>query len=182
MHRDHDHDHHHHAHHHHEHASANGARAGVHAASLAGPGHNHPHAARDVAQWQTPHREPHQHAGRADTQGEPDLDQVEAAFVEGFLSASNPMGFLRLANVPFEMTDQDTRLVLLRVETDVIADVGSITPHLGGRTFRYDPLPASLISQRRRLRFIYFDGAAPRALSYAQVRSNAAPGDFTAID
>jgi hypothetical protein len=180
MNRDHQHDHHHHNHH----APANGAgrRAEPQHASLAGPGHNHPQSSRDAVQWQTPHRHPHQPVGRDDAPGETDLDQVEAAFVEGFLAASDPMSFLRLANVPFQMVgEHDTSLMLLRVETDVVADVGSITPHLGGRSFRYDPLPAPLISQRRRLRFIYFDGTAPRPFSYAQVRAHAALSSPAAV-
>ena len=45
-----------------------------------------------------------------------------------------------------------------------------ITPHLGGTSFRYDPLPARLVSRRKRLRFIYFDGQAPRALKLEEVR------------
>jgi hypothetical protein len=41
--------------------------------------------------------------------------------------------FLRLARVPFEGTAADgAKLALLRVEVDSVADVGSITPHLGG--------------------------------------------------
>ena len=32
---------------------------------------------------------------------------------------------------------------------------------------RYDPLPASMVSQRRRLRFVYFDGGRLRLLSLA---------------
>ncbi len=34
---------------------------------------------------------------------EPDLDKVEKAFVDGFLAATDPTSFLRLARVPFEM-------------------------------------------------------------------------------
>jgi hypothetical protein len=138
---DHDHGHHHHdlPHHHahHDHHPRNGAHP-----SPAGLGHNHQET-RDAAQWQTPHldpahAQPHEHE-------EPDLDQVEAAFVEGFMAASDPTSFLRLARIPFEAKATDgARLVLLRVETDVVADIGSLTPHLGGGSFRYDPLPQSL--------------------------------------
>jgi NitT/TauT family transport system substrate-binding protein len=95
---------------------------------------------------------------------------------DGFLSAGDPTSFLRLAGIPFEATAPDgARLSLLRVETEVVADVGSVTPHLGGGSFRYDPLPASLVSRRRRLRFVYFDGAGPRALDFAAARSGLSP-------
>lgn len=157
MHRDHDHD-----HHHHDPHPGNGARP-----EAAGVGHNH--EIREAAQWQTPHLDP----GHAQPQehGEPDLDQVEAAFVEGFMTASDPTSFLRLARVPFEIKAADgARLVLLRVETDVVADIGSLTPHVGGKSFRYEPLPKSLLSRRRHLRFVYFDGERLQALTFANVR------------
>jgi hypothetical protein len=51
-----------------------------------------------------------------------------------------------------------------------LADVGSVTPHLGGSSMRYDPLPASMVSQRRRLRFVYFDGGAASVLTLGEVR------------
>jgi hypothetical protein len=129
-------------------------------------GHNH--ARPRVAQWQTPHRDD-------DVQPEPaperDLDKVEIAFIAGFMDAPDPTSFLRLAHVPFEIAARDgATLRLLRVEIDAMTDVGSLTPHLGGASFRHDPLPAGLVSSRRRLRFIYFDGTDLRALSFAEVR------------
>jgi len=156
MHRGHDHDHH------------NNGGGGV---TAAGPGHNHMVAARKPVQWHVPHRSDTPVDATAQAP-EPDLDLIEAAFVEGFREASDPTSFLRLAQVPFELTTADgTRLVLLRVEVDSIADVGAITPHLGGTSFRYDPLPARMVSRRSRLRFVYFDGQGLRALGLAELRS-----------
>ncbi|MDP2408933.1 MAG: hypothetical protein Q8M26_01470 [Pseudolabrys sp.] len=150
MHQGHDHDHHHHG---------NGA----------GAGHNHAGPVKNVVQWQTPHKA--QPAEAEPLHGEPDLDLVEAAFVEGFSRTSDPTSFLRLARIPFEAADADGRkLVLLRVETDAVTDVGSLTPHLGGGTLRYDPLPGKMVAQRRRLRFVYFDGAGLRPLTLGEVR------------
>ena len=144
---DHDHDHHHHDH--------------------GGPGHNRG-AERPVAQWQTPHSPGEQRAAPA----EPDLDKVEAAFIEGFIDAPDPVSFLRLGRIPFEMIAADgARLHLLRVEIDALADVGSLTPHLGGGSFRYDPLPPRMVSHRRRLRFVYFDGDKLRPLTFTEVRT-----------
>jgi hypothetical protein len=51
-----------------------------------------------------------------------------------------------------------------------VTDVGSVTPHLGGKSFRYDPLPAALV-RRRRLRFIYRGDSGIRALEFAEVRT-----------
>ena len=77
-----------------------------------------------------------------------------------------------LGRIPFEMIAADgATLNLLRVEIDALADVGSLTPHLGGGSFRYDPLPARLVSHRRRLRFVYFDGEKLRPLTFTDVRA-----------
>ena len=133
-----------------------------------GPGHNHHQSHRAAVQWQTPHQPDGGKEHAAAT--EPDLDKVEAAFVDGFFQAGDPTSFLRLARIPFEVALGEANLKLLRVEIDALTDVGSLTPHVGGATFRYDPLPSNFVSRRRRLRFVYFDGASLRALSYAELR------------
>ena len=152
MHQGHDHDHHHHG---------NGASAGA--------GHNHVTPLRAV-QWQTPHK-PHSHE-HDHSQGEADLDLVEAAFAESFSSTSDPASFLRLAHIPSEAVDASgVKLVLLRVESEAVTDVGSLMPHLGGGSLRYDPLPAQMVTRRRRLRFVYYDGEKARLLKLAEVRA-----------
>lgn len=157
MHRGHDHD--------HPHAHQDGGGRG-------GFGHNRTNGHQSVVQWQTPHLGPGDHPHGDHDHGEPDLDLVERAFVAAFADAPDPTSFLRLAQVPFEATSADgARLVLLRVETDLVTDVGALMPHLGGASFRYDPLPAAMVAHRRRLRFVYFDGQAARALSLADVRA-----------
>jgi hypothetical protein len=140
-----------------------------------GPGHNH--APPRAVQWQAPHR-PHGHAEHAQGQPEPDFDLVEAAFAEGFATTSDPTSFLRLAGVPFEAFDgAGGRLCLLRVELEQVADIGTMTPHLGGGSFRYDPLPAKLVSRRRRLRLVYHDGRNLRPLSLGEARGLTGQGN-----
>jgi hypothetical protein len=156
MHHDHDdHEHDGHGHHHHDHGHTHSH----------GPGHNA--MGRRPVQWQTPH-DPDAGQGHA-AAPEPDFDLVETAFVAGFANAPDPVSFLRLARVPFTgRTGAGETLQLLRVETDEAVDVASITPHLGGATMRYDPLPPRMVSRRRRLAFVYFDGKAARRLTFAE--------------
>ena len=143
---------------------------GAHGTATPGVGHNAPPVAR-AAQWQTPHRPPGAGEGGDQNAGEPDVDLVERAFAEGFLAATDAISFLRLARVPLVALGADgARLVLLRVELEAFTDVGSVTPQLGGGGFRYDPLPAKIVSQRRRLRFAYFDGTTVRPLLFHEVR------------
>jgi hypothetical protein len=148
---------HHHGHdHHHD--------DGDHTHAPRGLGHN---AAGRAAQWQTPHAPGASHAPA--TTPEPDFDLVEAAFVAGFTSAPDPTSFLRLARIPFEGRTADGQgLKLLRVETSEAVDIGAVTPHLGGASMRYDPLPAKLVSKRRKLDFVYFDGETIRRLTFAE--------------
>lgn len=149
MHRGHDHDHHH---------VHNGAA-----------GHNRPAPPR-TAQWQTPHL-PHGHETDDYHHAEPDLDLVEMTFVEGFASTKDPVSFLRLARIPFEAADaRGVKLMLLRVETAATTDVGTLSLQLGGGAMRYDPLPARMVTHRRKLSFVYFDGNRPRALTLGEVR------------
>jgi hypothetical protein len=155
----------------HEHDHSNGGGAPF-VTAPAGVGHNRPTDPRRPVQWQTPHRDDAPAVEEGRPRPETDLDMVEAAFVEGFLAASDATSFLRLAKVPFEGAAADgVKLALLRVEVDSVADVGSITPHLGGFSFRYDPLPARMISRRKRLRLVYFDGQGVRLLSLSEARS-----------
>ena len=150
---------------HHHDQEAGGSASQV---EIAGIGHNQVNMPARPAQWQVLHGDPK--PGGGEPSGVTDLDLVEAAFVEGFLAAGDPTSFLRLARVPFQATTPNgAKLALLRVEIDSIADVGAITPHLGGDTFRYDPLPASMVSRHRRLRFIYFDGTRLRPLGLAEI-------------
>ena len=144
-----------HPHHHHHH--------GPH-----GPGHN---GHRAATQWQTPHLPPGEAMPEAGP-AEPDLDLVETAFVEAFPAAPDPTSFLRLAGVPFTGKGRDgVVLSLLRVEANAATDIGTLTPHLGGASFRYDPLPAAMTSRRKTLAFVYFDGGGLVRLSLAEAKA-----------
>jgi len=132
-----------------------------------GQGHNHP---PEAAQWQTPHL-PDGTKVEVTDRAEPDRDLVEDSFVEGFSAASDPTSFLRLAGVAFTGVDGEGKtLSLLRVNLDQTTDMSAITPHIGGKTYRYDPLPAKLVSKRRKLRFVYHDGEVLRELSFFEAR------------
>ena len=132
----------------------------------AGAGHNAP----QPVQWQTPHR-PHGHVHPDDHDHEPDLDLVEAAFVEGFARAPDPVSFLRLAGVPFKSERDGLPLDLVRVEIESATDVASVTPLLGGRGHRVAPLPASHVGHRRRLGFHYLAGEEMVRLDLAEARA-----------
>ena len=137
-----------------------------------GHDHAHPHALpghnRKAAQWQVAHL-----PGAEDLTppAERDVDLVETSFVEGFERTSDPTSFLRLAGIPFVGVDgTGRRLHLLRVEIESLTDLGAVSPLLNGEGMRYDPLPARLVSQRRRLAFVYHDGRGVVRLDFAEAR------------
>jgi hypothetical protein len=138
------------------------------------PGHNSGPAPE--TQWQVPHKrgdhDPDHDHDHETAAAEPDFDLVEASFVEGFWAASDPTSFLRLAGVPFHGRDGTGRvLALLRVEQEQTADVAAVTPQLDGQGMRTDPLPASRVARRRRVRLVYLDGTAPVRLTLAEARA-----------
>lgn len=123
------------------------------------PGAGHNGHSTEAAQWQTPHIPEGEHADEHRSDETKDLDLIEKAFVEGFATTSDPTSFLRLAGVPFTgISEGGFRLNLLRVEQNASTDLGSLTPALGGSSFRYDPLPARMTSRRSDLHFVYHDG------------------------
>jgi len=161
----HDHDHRHNGQHHHHHHHDHYAPEGVSGYGLApAAGHN----AAQAAQWQTPHHHAHGHT----SEPEADFDLVEASFAENFPRASDPTSFLRLARIPFVGRHPDGRVLrLLRVEYEEATDVGSVTPHVGGESLRYDPLPAQMVSTRKRLRFVYQAGESVTRLTLGEART-----------
>ncbi|MEP0323463.1 hypothetical protein [Bauldia litoralis] len=144
-----------HDHHHHHHAHA--------------PiGHN---GATATTQWQTPHL-PEGAARPEAAPSEPDLDLVETAFLEAFPRAPDVTSFLRLAGVPFVgRTGDGETLNLLRVEANQTTDIGSMTPHLGGGGYRYDPLPAAMTSRRQTLAFVYAGSTGATRLALAEAKA-----------
>lgn len=168
---DHGHDHSHHGgDHDHPHPHHDGDHGRAHRHVSPHPaGHNSAHGAR---QWQTPHLPDGQVIPAEAGPAEPDLDLVERAFVEAFPAAKDPTSFLRLAGVPFTGKAPDGKtLNLLRVETEATTDIGALTPHFGGASYRYDPLPAKMASQRTTLAFVYFDGAGLVRLPLAAAKA-----------
>ena len=131
----------------------------------AGAGHNSNGRAR---QWPTPHLPDSHHHADAHDHAEPDLDLVETAFLVAFPVAPDPTSFLRLAGVPFVAIVDGRTLHLLRVEASQTTDVGTLTPHVGGASHRYDPLPAKMTSRRQTLAFAYFAGTAVIRLTLAE--------------
>ncbi len=138
-------------------------------------GHDHHHHGfghnghRAPTQWQTPHLPDHVPVPEAPA--EPDLDLVEKSFLDAFPKISDATSFLRLAGVPFVGRTDDGRMFnLLRVEAQLVTDIGALSPGLGGG-HRYDPLPAAMVSKRETLGFVYYDGSSPVRLSLAEARA-----------
>ena len=77
--------------------------------------------------------------------GERDIDKVEMAFIDGFIDATDPISFLRLGPRAVRNDRRPTAQssVCCASKSTRSTDVGSLTPHLGGESFRYDPLPAA---------------------------------------
>lgn len=91
---------------------------------------------------------------------------VEDAFIEGFRSATDRRGFLRLAAIPDELPD-GLKLVEIRIEDRYT--VGSAAPGFASSELVYHPLPAGMIRGENRLVFVYVSTAKRREFSLAEV-------------
>ena len=159
-----------HAHDHlHDHSNGGG---GALAAAPAGIGHNRPVEPQRPVQWQTPHRDDAPAAARGGSVPRPISTWSRPPSSRAFSPPATRPASCGWRGCRSKATAADgAKLALLRVEVDSVADVGSITPHLGGASFRYDPLPARMVSRRKRLRLVYFDGQKPRMLDLAEALS-----------
>lgn len=91
---------------------------------------------------------------------------LEAAFIDGFRTASDRRGFLRLAAVPDELP-HGLKLVEVRIEDGYT--VGSAAPGFASAELVYQPLPNGMIRGSSRLVFVYVSISQRRELSLADV-------------
>jgi hypothetical protein len=79
---------------------------------------------------------------------------------------------IMLAGVPCHGRDRDgRRLALPRVKPEQAADVAAVTPQLDGQGMRTDPLPASRVARRRRVRLVHLLGTEPVRRTPAEARA-----------
>lgn len=132
------HHHHHHDHHQHDHEAHDHAAPGA--------GHNH----RDM---QHLHSHPH---GEAQHLNREELRELAASFVDGFRASEDKTSYLRLAGIPFQISDSDGRamhLVDTKIETSW--QIGTATPGFASRELAYLPFPGKMIAARETMSFTY---------------------------
>lgn len=142
---DHTHDHHGHDHHTHGH-------------------HGHDHHGHDHRPGHNgaPADHLHSHPGHLQAQGGEDAEAREriedlcAAFIDGFTEAADKVSFLRLAGVPFEMAGADglaMKLVDVAIRTDY--QVGTASPGFASLELVYLPFAGTMVRERTRLDLVY---------------------------
>ena len=86
-----------------------------------------------------------------------DLQDITSQFIEGFLSASDKMSFLRLAGVPLEITPEgeEQKMKLVDVQLTTEWQVGTASPSFGSKELSYLPFPGEMIKERTNMNFVY---------------------------
>ena len=86
-----------------------------------------------------------------------DLKGITSQFIEGFLSASDKMSFLRLAGVPLEITPEGEgqKMKLVDVQLTTEWQVGTASPSFGSKELSYLPFPGEMIKERTNMNFVY---------------------------
>ena len=133
--------------------------------------HHHHHADGQVhvhVETQSTTGADHHHAAPSD--GE-DASLLEAAFIEGFRSATDKAVFLRLAGVPHHMPGKDGEgLKLFEVRISDHYEVGSAAPGFGTSELVYHPFPGAMVRRATRLRFVYGSLRETRELTWAEIK------------
>ncbi len=102
---------------------------------------------------------------------------VENAFIEGYRQVADKLGFLRLAQIPLELTEAEgPSLKLIEVVFEEVFEVGRASPGFGSRELVYHPLPSKLVGSRTRLLFRYVSSSGVKDLSLADLLAPAGFG------
>lgn len=94
---------------------------------------------------------------------------LETAFIEGFVAASDKLGFLTLTGVPFELDAPDGGgLKLMEIRIVESYRVGSASPGFASHELVYHVLPGEMVEHRRRLMLVYVSADGKRELDLAR--------------
>ena len=90
-----------------------------------------------------------------------DLQVLCAQFIEGFQEATDKAAFLRIAQVPFEISCEDggPGLKLVDVALKTEWQVGTASPSFGSKELSYLPFPGEMIIERTNMAFVYVSSA-----------------------
>ena len=99
----------------------------------------------------------HLHSHITDKDRSDDLKDITSQFIEGFLSASDKMSFLRLAGVPLEIIPKEgeQKMKLVDVQLTTEWQVGTASPSFGSKELSYLPFPGEMIKERTNMNFVY---------------------------
>jgi len=143
---DHRHDHH---EHHHPHGHGHNGAPADHLHSH--PGHLHAHGGGDAALRER-------------------IEDLCAAFIDGFAEAGDKVSFLRLAGIPFEIEGADglaMKLVDVAIRSDY--QVGTASPGFASRELVYLPFAGTMVRERTRLDLVYVSLTERRDVPLAEV-------------
>ena len=99
-----------------------------------------------------------------------DIAAAERAFIQGFRSVADKLGFLRLARIPLELPHGGgPGLKLMEVAIEEVTEVGRASPGFSSRELVYHPLPQGLAETRTALAFHYVSLHTRRVLRFAEL-------------
>ncbi|HEY9081158.1 hypothetical protein [Magnetovibrio sp.] len=95
---------------------------------------------------------------------------LEHAFVEGYRSATDKLGFMRLAGLPMELNlDGQPPSKLVEVKVSDTFTVGTAAPGFGSTELVYHPLPSEMVTSALLLEFLYVHAHGRESYSLAQL-------------
>jgi len=99
-----------------------------------------------------------------------ELKLLEQAFVDGYQSATDKLGFLRLSGLPMELSlDDQPPSKLVEVKVSNTFTVGTAAPGFGSPELVYHPLPSEMITNALQLEFLFLHAKGSETYSLAQL-------------
>ena len=138
-------------------------------------GHDHPHGhmhGHNGAPADHLHSHPgrlHSHAG-GDAELREKIEDLCAAFIDGFNEAADKVSFLRLAGIPFEIEGGDgLKMNLVDVAVRSEYQVGTASPGFASRELVYMPFAGAMVRERTQLDLVYVSLTERRDVPLAEV-------------
>ena len=131
--------------------------------------HAHPHDHNQSGGAAHLHSHPHGPAGNVahDDRVQDFIDN----FIAGFRASEDKPGFLRLAQVPFEIhgDDDGPALKLVDVTIEDAFQVATASPAFASTELVYHPYPGRMVRQRTDMRFVYVSLTTRRDVMLAEM-------------
>lgn len=99
-----------------------------------------------------------------------EIKHLEQAFADGYRSATDKLGFMRLMGIPMEVqVEGQPPSKMVEVKMTQAFTVGQAGPGFGSAELVYHPLPGKMVTDKCALEFVFVHAKGMHTLSLAEL-------------